>query len=248
VGTETGWISLSDGRRVKVGEGTGGKKKGGGGAVVAAAAVVAIVAGGGGAAVGGLGELFVSGGSAASGFAENLAGDVADGLPGRDLTQRKTKAKESAEKGDRKQSWSRMKMKELRHKAEHELECLASSTGKVREFLARTPCTSLDRMVLAVGDGHGNAAVISVVRVGFKSAKHRDAFQEVETIQGSGDVRPLEIAVVLGIAGVSLTGLNYHDRSDKNALVVAEADTATGHLDTLTLKALAYVASYMPVT
>ena len=139
-------------------------------------------------------------------------------------------------------------MKELRHKAEHELECLASSTGKVREFLARTPCTSLDRMMLAVGDGHGNAAVVSVVRVGFKSAKQRDDFREVETVQGSGDVRPLEITAVLGITGASLTGLNYHDRLDKNALVVAEADTATGHIDTPTLKALAYVASYMPVT
>lgn len=236
---DSGWRTLPDGRKIKLNDG-----KRGSGAVVAAVAALAI-AGGGAAGIGALGG---AGGGAAGGFAENLAGDVADAMPGRNLGQRQTKAKESAEKGNRKETWSRMKMKELRHKAEHELECVVSATGKVREFLIRTPCTSLDRMLLAVGDGHGNAAVISVVRIGFKSAKQRDAFREVETVQGSGDVRPLETAAVLGISGVSLTGLNYHDRLDKNALVVAEADTATGHVDSPTLKALAYVASYIPAT
>lgn len=239
--TDTGWVTLPDGRRVKL---DGGGKKKGGGVVVAAAAAVAIAAGGSGAAVGGLAG---SSSGAGSVFADNAAADVVDGLPGRTLSQRTAKARESAKKGNRKESWSRMKMKELRHRFEHEAECLSAATGKVREFLARTPCTSLDRMLLAVGDGHGNAAVVSVVRVGFKSAKQRNGFQEVETVQGSGDVRPLEISLALGITGVSFTGLNYRDRRDKNALVVAEADTAAGHLDGATLKALADVAQFLPV-
>ncbi|MGW7531395.1 hypothetical protein [Amycolatopsis sp. NPDC054798] len=243
MGTETGWVTLPDGRKVKLGDG-GGKKKGGG-AAVAAVAAVAIAAVSSGATVSGLAG---SGSSTGGGtFAENVAGDVVDGLPGRSLPQRTAKARESAKRGDWKESWSRMKMKELRHKIEHEAECLSAATGRVREFLARTPCTSLDRMLLAVGDGHDNAAVVSVVRVGFKSAKHRNSFQDVETEQGSGDVRPLEISLALGVAGVSFTGLNYRDRRDKNALVVAEADTATGHLDGSTLKALADVARFMPV-
>lgn len=240
--TDTGWVTLSDGRKVKL-DGGGGKKKGGG-VAVAAAAAVAIATGSSGAAVGGLAG---SGTSAGSVFADNVAADVVDGLPGRTLSQRTAKARESAKKGNRKESWSRMKMKELRHRFEHEAECLSAATGRVREFLAHTPCTSLDRMLLAVGDGHGNAAVVSVVRVGFKSAGQRNSFQEVETVQGSGDVRPLEISLALGIAGVSFTGLNYRDRRDKNALVVAEADTAAGHLDGPTLKALADVARFMPV-
>lgn len=65
-----------------------------------------------------------------------------------------------------------------------------------------------------------------MVRVGFRSAKQAAAFEKVEAVQGSGDVRPLEIAAVLG---------------------VAEADTATGHVGGDTLDALADVAAYLPV-
>lgn len=102
-------------------------------------------------------------------------------------------------------------------------------------------------MLLAVGDGHGNAAVISVVRVGFRSAKQAAAFEKVEAVQGSGDVRPLEIAAVLGVAGVRMTGLHYQPRADGQGMVVAEADTATGHVGGDTLDALADVAAYLPV-
>jgi hypothetical protein len=60
-------------------------------------------------------------------------------------------------------------------------------------------------------------------------------------------VRPLDIAVVLGVAHVRMTGLHYQARSDGTAMVVAEADTATGHVDGPTLDALADVAAYLPV-
>jgi len=41
--------------------------------------------------------------------------------------------------------------------------------------------------------------------------------------------------------------LNYHDRTEKNALVFAEADNACGSFDEPALKELAYVASDLPV-
>jgi hypothetical protein len=89
--------------------------------------------------------------------------------------------------------------------------------------------------------------VISVVRVGFRSKKQATAFERVEAVQGSGDVRPLEIAAVLGVAGVRMTGLHYESRPDGYGMVVAEADTATGHVDGATLDALADVAAYLPI-
>ncbi|WP_372665164.1 hypothetical protein [Amycolatopsis kentuckyensis] len=229
-----GWIT-KDGKKIYIpGKGTG---------VVVAAAVGLAVAGGGAGAFGGA----AGGGGAAEALPGNAAGDVADSLPGRSLKTRRAEARESAKRGKADEAWSRLKLKELKRVARHEGDCLAAATDRVRDFLVTTPCTSLDRMLLAVGDGHGNAAVISVVRVGFPSAKQAAAFEKVEAVQGSGDVRPLEIAAVLGVAGVRMTGLHYAPRPDGHAMVVAEADTATGHVGGDTLDALADVAAHLPV-
>jgi hypothetical protein len=235
------WIT-KDGKRIYI------RDKGTG--VVVAAAVGLAVAGGAGG-VGALGGAAAGGGGAASeALAGNAAGDVVDSLPGRSLKTRQAKARESARRGNAKETWSRLKFKELKREVrrlEREGDCVAAASGRVRDFLVKTPCTALDRMLLAVGDGHGNAAVISVVRVGFRSGKQATQFEKVEAVQGSGDVRPLEIAAVLGIAGVRMTGLHYRSRADGHGMVVAEADTATGHVDRGALDALADVAAYLPI-
>lgn len=239
------WIT-KNGRRIRIRVRV--RRKGNGtGAVVAATIGLAVAAGGAGVtgAFGG-----AAGGAGVDVLAGNTAGDVVDSLPGRSLKTRRTEARESAKRGKAKEAWSRLKFKELKRvvrRLEREGDCVAAASGKVREFLIKTPCASLDRMLLAVGDGHGNAAAISVVRVGFRSKKQAQAFEKVEAVQGSGDVRPLEIAAVLGIAGVRMTGLHYQSRADGTGMVVAEADTATGHVDRATLDALADVAAYLPV-
>jgi hypothetical protein len=232
------WIT-KDGKRIYL------RDKGTG--VVVAAVAAAAIAGGAGetGAFGG-----ATGGAAPEALAGNSAGDVVDSLPGRSLKTRRAEARESAKRGKPQEALSRLKVKELKRavrRLEHEGDCVAAASGRVREFLAGTPCTALDRMLLAVGDGHGNAAVISVVRVGFRSKKQATAFEKVEAVQGSGDVRPLEIAAVLGIAGVRMTGLHYESRPDGYGMVVAEADTATGHVDGATLDALADVAAFLPI-
>lgn len=216
--------------------GKGGKAKGAG--LVAAAAIV--FAGGGTL---GLGELGASAGEGAT----SIAGDVVDSLPGRDLKTRKAEGRKSAERGRTNEAWSRVKFKELKRKVGTGLECVASSTGRVREFLIRTPCTALDGMLLLVGDGRGSTAVVSVVRIRFRTTTQADAFQKVENVGGSGDVRPLDVSTALNLANVKITGLHYHPRRDKAARIIAEADTATGHLDDEILDALAYIASYLPI-
>ncbi|MEV7094253.1 hypothetical protein AB0M80_15620 [Amycolatopsis sp. NPDC051045] len=235
------WIT-KDGRRIFIRDGGRGK-----GVVVAAVAALAVAGGAGGVgAFGGAGGA----GAAPEVLAGNTAGDVVDSLPGRSLETRRAEGRESAKRGKSKEAWSKLKFKELKRavrRLQREGDCVAAATDQVRDFLTRTPCTSLDRMLLAVGDGHGNAAVISVVRVGFRSKKQAKAFEKVEAVQGSGDVRPLEIAAVLGVAGVRMTGLHYKSRPEGYGMVVAEADTATGHVDHGTLDALADVAAYLPV-
>ncbi|VVJ19166.1 Uncharacterised protein [Amycolatopsis camponoti] len=232
------WIT-KDGKKIYIGgKGTG---------VAVAAAVGLAVAGGAGGVVGGAAS---GDGAASEALAGNAAGDVVDSLPGRSLDVRRGEARESAKRGKSKEAWSRLKFKELKREVrrlEREGECVAAASGKVRDFLIRTPCTSLDRVLLAVGDGHGNAAVVSVVRVGFRSKKQAEAFEKVEAVQGSGDVRPLEIEAVLGIAGVRMTGLHHRSRPQGYGMVVAEADTAAGRVDGPTLNALADVAAYLPV-
>ncbi|MEV6626658.1 hypothetical protein AB0M83_29265 [Amycolatopsis sp. NPDC051106] len=236
------WIT-KDGKRIYI-------RDKGTGVVVAAVAAAAIAGGAGGAGAFGGATGGATGGAASEALAGNSAGDVVDSLPGRSLKTRRAEARESAKRGKPQEAWSRLKVKELKRavrRLEREGDCVAAASGRVREFLAGTPCTALDRMLLAVGDGHGNAAVISVVRVGFRSKKQASAFERVEAVQGSGDVRPLEIAAVLGVAGVRMTGLHYESRPDGYGMVVAEADTATGHVDGATLDALADVAAYLPI-
>ncbi len=103
-------------------------------------------------------------------------------------------------------------------------------------------------MLLTVGDGHGNVAVVSVVRVGFRTSSQAQAFQRVEDQPGIGDIRPLDTALALGLTNVRLTALHYQSRLVGKAVVVAEADPATGHLDSATLDAIADVASYLPLS
>jgi hypothetical protein len=85
------------------------------------------------------------------------------------------------------------------------------------------------------------------VRVGFRTSAQAQAFQQVEDIPGSGDVRPFDVAATLQLTSMRLTGEHYHSRLIGSAVVVAEADTVSGHLDGQYLDAIADVASYLPV-
>lgn len=213
--------------------------------LVAAGALMVVVGGAGGLTLGGGAALGNGAGAAADSLPGNLAGDVVDSLPGRDLSTRRAEGRKSAQRGRTDEAFSRLKLKRLKRIARQDAECLVNSTGKVREFLAHTRCTSLDRMLYAVGDGHGNAAVISVARVGFRTRADATAFERVERVQNNGDITPLAGAL-LGLAHVHFTGHHYHARPDGTVLVIAETEAVTGHLDDATLDALAEVSAYLP--
>jgi hypothetical protein len=164
---------------------------------------------------------------------------------GRNLDQRKNESKKSARNGKADEAWNRMGMRALKKTVKQDLKCVAVSTGRVRDFFLRTPCKSLDRILLAVGDTAGNSAIISVAWIGFTGRSHADAFERVETVQGSGDITPLAGAM-LDLADVHFTGHHYQARRDGATIVIAETESAAGHVSSEVLEALAEIAVWLP--
>ena len=204
-------------------------KKGGSGAAVAAGVLVLGLVGSAGVAGGG-----------------GLLGSSAGGSAGSSsVAARKVDGQQAAKRGDRDGAWQRLGLRRLDDRVRRQVECLSASHGEVREFFTHTPCTSLDRMVMAVGDGAGNTAVVSVAWVGFRTTRDLRAFKRIEDRHGSGDIHPLG-APLLGLADITFTGHNYGTDVDGATITVAEAETAAGHLDPQTLDAVAEVAAYLP--
>jgi len=216
------------------GAGGGSDKAGGGLAVVGVAAVALGVLGTGaaGTTAGVVGTPVGSGVGAGSSAGESISVRKADG-------------KKSARKGDSDAAWRRLGMKELKKQSKKDLECLSASFDQVQEFLIRTPCASLDRMLFAVGDGEGNSAVVSVVWVGFRTTRDVTAFKRVVDRQGSGDIRPLATPL-LELADIHFSGLNYGSETTGKGITIAETETASGTVAPDLLDALAEVAALLP--
>ncbi|MEV0679182.1 hypothetical protein AB0I60_21940 [Actinosynnema sp. NPDC050436] len=226
----------SDGRRIGGAGGGSSKGRGGGGAVVLAGVLALGAVGAGGA--GGLGAGEVAAGGAGSPGVGSSPG-------ARSVSARKAESKQVARKGDAEGAWQRLGMKGLRQTAKQQGECVASSFGRVREYFQRARCTSLDRMLFAVGDGAGNTAVVSVAWVGLATRGDAVGFKAVIDDHGSGDVRPLGGAL-LGLADVAFSGHNYGSDRDGSTVVVAEAEQVDGVVAAEVLDALAEVAALLP--
>ena len=157
----------------------------------------------------------------------------------------KSEGKQSAKKGDRDGAWKKMGMKVRKQIRKQDPECLTASHGQVREFLLRTPCTYLDRELLVLDDAEGNAAVLSLAWVGFRTSGDRSRFDSVIDVQGSGDIYPLG-AALLGMADIVFTGYNYDAEPNGKSIAIAEAEAAGGQFEPGFLDALAEVASQLP--
>jgi hypothetical protein len=198
--------------------------------LVAAAAFTLVV-------VGGTTGAISLGGTSGSGGTTNSASP--------DLNTRTNEGKKSAKNGKADEAWSRMGLRTLKRAIKRDIKCVAASTDRVREFFLRTPCTSLDRILFAVGDGRGNSAVISIAWVGFRNRGDGDAFERVEKVQGSGDISPLGGALI-DLAHIRFTGRHFQSRRDGNTIVIAETESAAGRVNDDVLDALADVAAWLP--
>nr|BFF03626.1 hypothetical protein GCM10020241_53010 [Streptoalloteichus tenebrarius] len=196
-----------------------------------------VAASGGAGTVGGM-TLGSSGGATAG--SSGAGGSAA----GRSVRARKSESREAARRGDADEAWRRLGMRRLRQAARRDLDCLRNSFGEVQRFFARTPCTSLDRMLFAVGDGQ-NTAVVSVVWVRFPRRDDVRRFRSVMDVHGSGDVRPLGSGL-LGMAEIRFTGRHYHPHPNGDTITIAETERLGGTVDDEVLGALAEVASFLP--
>jgi len=218
----------------RIGGAGGGSDPGsgkGGGFVVAAVLTVAVAAAGGG-----VGGTSVVGSS---------AGQAVGTTSGKSISAQKVEAKKAARRGDADEAWRRLGMRTLKKAVKQDLECVANSFGQVREFFARTPCKSLDRVLFGLGDDQGNSVVVSVAWVGFYTRGDARDFKRLDDVHGTGNVTPLASAL-LGLADISFTGHHYESRPDGKTTIIAEAEPATGQISDEVLDAVADVAVLLP--
>jgi hypothetical protein len=138
-----------------------------------------------------------------------------------------------------------MGMRGVRKQVKQDLTCIANSFGQVREFFLRTPCTSLDRVLFAVDDGHGDLIVVSVAWVAFRTRGDARRFKDLDDTYGTGNVSPMGGAL-LGLADVRFTGQHYRSRRAGTTVVIAEAEPADGAQEDAVLDAVAEVAVLLP--
>lgn len=150
-----------------------------------------------------------------------------------------------ARKGNADEAWRRMGMRTLKKAVKQDLKCVTNSFGQVREFFARTPCKSLDRVLFGVGDDQDNSVVVSVAWVGFHTRGDARQFKRLDDVHGTGNVTPLA-STLLGLADISFTGHHYQSRPDGKTTVIAEAEPAIGQVSDEVLDAVADVAVLLP--
>lgn len=199
-------------------------------AAAAAATVVAIAIFGGAGVVGG-------------GLGSSAGG--ADSALVRDLVAKKADAKKAAQRGDTGNAWRRMGLRSHRQHAERYTECVTHSIGQVQQFLIRTPCRRLDRMLVPLADGSGNVAVIAISWVEFRGRAAAGEYRRISDRDGTGYIRPLAGAA-LAMADVELTGQHYASRLTGRVAVTAETEPVTGQFDDRVLDAIAEVAVWIP--
>ena len=98
--------------------------------------------------------------------------------------------------------------------------------------------------MLLAGSGQ-TTVVISVAWIAFNGKRQASAFERVEKVQGSGDIKPAA-ASLLGAADIRFTGLHYHSRISGYTVVVAETEPVTGRSSDEALRAIAEIATYLP--
>ncbi|MGH3389226.1 MAG: hypothetical protein ACRDOO_10155 [Actinomadura sp.] len=212
------WIT-KDGRRILINADGGGTGK-----VVAAGLATVMILGSGGFTGG-------AGGSSVGGRTGNVS---------------KVKAKRSARMGKADEAWRRIGMRRLKQTADiPNLKCVRATFGEVQRSLIRSPCTALDRKLIAIADRRGNAALVSVAWVRFRTSGDRRRFQKVIDVYGTGDIKPLA-ASLLGMADTRFTGRFYHSIPKGARLTVAEAEAVKGTFDPKVLDGFAEIAAELP--
>ncbi|MGM1065662.1 hypothetical protein [Saccharothrix sp. Mg75] len=199
----------------------------------------------GGLLLAGLVALSAVGYGGAVGLSAGPGGESGAGGSGLSLAARKAEGADLARRGDAEGAWLRMGLRAHARSAREGADCVAASFGGVREFLERTGCASMDRVLFTVGDDAGNAMVVSVAWVEFGSRADAREFQALMDEPGSGDISPLPGAV-LGLGDVAFSGEHYGAGRERATVTVAEAERVSGFVSPEVLDAVAEVAALLP--
>lgn len=186
-----------------------------------------------------IGVMSVGGGTGAGGATS------VDSALGQTVRTNVGKSKEPARKGKRDDAWRGMGLKRVKEVSRPAVTCALNSYGDVRQFFVRTPCRSLDRMLFALGDGHGSTIVVSVAWVGMSTAGDADRLRTLADTDGTGNVSPLARELV-DAAGIEFTGKNYDSRRTGKLVVIAEVEPLSGTPDPEFLEGLAEIAVEFP--
>lgn len=219
-------------------------RKGNTGSLVVAGTLAFALASGGGAV--GAGSSVTAGSIAGESTISGPANTVARNATSRNLTARRTDAKRSVRKGRADDAWRNLGLRRLRQSDKvPAINCVAHSFGEIREFLARQPCKSLDRILFKVGDDQGNAAVVSVAWVEFRDRSTVRKFKRLEDRHGTGDIKALGSSL-LGLHHIEYTGHNYNAEPRGTTLTIAEAETISGTYSADDLDTITEVAALLP--
>jgi hypothetical protein len=128
----------------------------------------------------------------------------------------------------------------------HNVNCAAFATGQVRQYLLRTPCRSMDRLLFTIRDARGGTIAVAVAWVDFPSAAQAEQFRLIDAKPGTGQINPLPGSVA-GIPNVHLTG--RHHRSDRVGTTAVSGDAepvVAGQQSDGLLDAIAGIAVLLP--
>ena len=173
-----------------------------------------------------------------------LAGSPGTGLP-KSVADRISKGREPARKGQRDLAWRRMNLKRLKQVVKQGLPCAANSYGDVHRFFLRTPCRSLDRILVRLDDGSGAQVVVSVSWVRMRSSRAATDLRELADEYGTGNVSPLPGALV-GVGHIHWTGRYYDSRRSGSSVVIAEVEPVRATPSPDLMAGLADVAVELP--
>ncbi len=187
----------------------------------------------------------IAGGGLAGSASVGGSGASVDSVVGQSIQVRTTSSKNAARKGRYSEAWRRMGLKAVTREVKRELECAVHSYGQVREFFLRTPCRSLRRTLLVIGDADGNTVVVSIAWVRMLTAVSAERLKRLADTHGTGNVYPIA-SEVLELRGVRFTGQHYASRRTGSLVVIAETAPGSGHPDTKVLNGVAQVAAEFP--
>lgn len=138
-----------------------------------------------------------------------------------------------------------MGLRSVNNAVRRHVNCVVHSYGQVQQFFVTTPCRSLRRELLVVGDGQGNSMVVSIYWVRMRSVAGAIRLRDLADTPGTGNVSPLAGAL-LGLADIRFTGKHYDSRRSGALVVIAETEPVIGRPDDEVLNAAADLAVEFP--